>query len=188
MFALVPRHPQETGGETHPEQDESHGPRIPAAVIYVHGGKSAARGRSWAAIRSRWRFNWAVMATLVPSTSLPPCDWCSRGKERGGRRGFMSSSSALPSTPLPSWGERSAVGLRSLEEDASTRLAPNGTFLSGRNSFQTPKNPPGVPVVVATSFQPRLWLSGAGLAFLARLHQLPLHQLQDARRRGAFRW
>lgn len=51
--------------------------------------------------RRRWQFNWAVMATLVPGTSLQPCDshgfigntrgpW---GKDRDGKQGFMAPPS-----------------------------------------------------------------------------------------------
>lgn len=34
----------------------------------------SARVWTWASIRCWWQFNWAVMATLVPCTSLQPCD------------------------------------------------------------------------------------------------------------------
>lgn len=34
----------------------------------------SARAGSRAYIRHRWQFNWAVMATLVPTTSLQPYD------------------------------------------------------------------------------------------------------------------
>lgn len=76
--------------------------------------------------RRRWQFNWVVMATLVPGTSLQPCDsrgfigntrgpW---GKDRDCKQGFMAPLpcnvvSTRPSCQLPlspGWNFCSSVG------------------------------------------------------------------------------
>lgn len=79
--------------------------------------------------RRRWQFNWAVMATLVPGTSLQPCDshsfigntrgpW---GKDRDGKKRVLwlplpcNGASSRPSCqvhphPGPGWNSFSSVG------------------------------------------------------------------------------
>lgn len=127
------------------------------------------------------------MATLVPSASLqprdPPLYWSCRGppgKDEDNRGGFMTSSSALLSTPsaLSSnsvLGRKVSCGFKVTGRRNKTILSRKVTFtqpLSKLNPLKMILNRTAVHVAFVACLQPHLWLSGAGLTFLTRLHFL----------------
>lgn len=99
----------------------------------LHCSKSAAGGRSQSYIKAWWRFNLAVMATLVPRTSLQPCDPHSFIGKAGGKDGdngrFYDLVLCPPVQFLP--GEKGQLWVKGHWKKKCKHLSQswNGTFI-----------------------------------------------------------
>lgn len=123
MSAVAPqRFESDRWVDSAPTEDVSHGQHTPAVVILRRRGMlgdrlgfffcickylQSARVWTWASIRRWWQFNWAVMATLVPGTSLQPCDSHSFIGHTGAPGARTETASKVLWPPLPCEDESS---------------------------------------------------------------------------------
>lgn len=120
MFAVAPqRFESDRWVDSAPTEDVSHSQQTPAVVILrcygMLGSASdcickylqSVRVWAWASIRCWWQFNWVVMATLVPGTSLQTCDSHSFIGNTGAPGARTETASKVLWPPLPCKDESS---------------------------------------------------------------------------------